>query len=61
MRRMTMSDEIDPCHFAPVAMLDSDHLRDLALDSFTTRSEIDHIQTRLISKCATTCRLPVAT
>ena len=31
-----------------VAVRDSDHLRDLALDSFTTRPEVDHIQTRLI-------------
>ena len=33
-----------------VAARDSDHLRDLALDSFTTRHEVDHIQTRLIFK-----------
>jgi hypothetical protein len=58
---MTMPDEIDRCHFAIVAGLDSDHLRDLALDSFTTRSEIDQIQTRLVFRCAPTRRLPVVT
>lgn len=59
MRRMTTSDELDACDFAIVAVLDSDHLRDLALDSFTTRPEVDHIQTRLIFRCAPTWRLPV--
>jgi hypothetical protein len=58
---MTMPDEIDPCHFAIVAGLDSDDPCDLSLDSFTTRPEIDHIQTRLIFRCAPTCRLPVVT
>ena len=42
-----------------VAVRDSDHLRDLALDSFTTRSEVDHIQTRLIFEYTPTWRLPV--
>ena len=28
------------------------HLRDLALDAFTTRSEVAHIQTTLIFECA---------
>lgn len=31
-----------------VAVRDSDHLRDLALDAFTTRVEVAHIQTALI-------------
>lgn len=31
-----------------VAVRDSDHLRDLALDAFTTREEVAHIQTALI-------------
>lgn len=61
MRRMTTSDELDPCDIAIVAVLDSDHLRDLALDSFTTRPEIDHILTRLIFQCTPTWRLPVVT
>jgi DNA-binding Lrp family transcriptional regulator len=43
-----------------VAVRDSDHLRDLALDSFTTRPEVDHIQTRLIFEYTPTWRLPVA-
>jgi len=42
-----------------VAVRDSDHLRDLALDSFTTRPEVDHIQTRLIFEHTPTWRLPV--
>lgn len=42
-----------------VAVRDSDHLRDLALDSFTTRPEVDHIQTRLIFQYTQTWRLPV--
>ena len=41
-----------------VAVRDSDHLRDLALDSFTTRSEVDHIQTRLIFEYTPTWRMP---
>jgi len=41
-----------------VAVRDSDHLRDLALDSFTTRPEVDHIQTRLIFQYTPTWRLP---
>jgi len=31
-----------------VVVRNADHLRDLALDSFTTRPEVDHIQTSLI-------------
>jgi len=42
-----------------VAVRDSSHLRDLALDSFTTRPEVDHIQTRLIFEYTPTWRLPV--
>jgi len=42
-----------------VAVRDSDHLRDLALDSFTTRPEVDHIQTRLIFEYTPTWRMPV--
>ena len=42
-----------------VAARDSDHLRDLALDSFTTRPEVDHIQTRLIFEYTPTWRLPI--
>ena len=41
-----------------VAVRDSNHLRDLALDSFTTRPEVDHIQTRLIFQYTPTWRLP---
>jgi DNA-binding Lrp family transcriptional regulator len=42
-----------------VAVRDSDHLRDLALDSFTTRPEVDHIQSRLIFQYTPTWRLPI--
>jgi DNA-binding Lrp family transcriptional regulator len=42
-----------------VAARDSDHLRDLALDSFTSRPEVDHLQTRLIFKYTPTWRLPI--
>lgn len=31
-----------------VAVRDANHLRDLALDSFTTRPEVEHLQTSLI-------------
>ena len=31
-----------------VAVRDADHLRDLALDAFTTRDEVSHIQTGLV-------------
>lgn len=41
-----------------VAVKDSNQLRDLALDSFTTRPEVDHIQTRLIFEYTPTWRLP---
>ena len=35
-----------------VAVRDAHHLRDLALDAFTTRREVAHIQTSLIFECA---------
>jgi len=41
-----------------VAVKDSNHLRDLALDPFTTRPEVDHIQTRLIFEYTPTWRMP---
>ena len=41
-----------------VAVKDSNHLRDLALDCFTTRPEVDHIQTRLIFEYTPTWRMP---
>lgn len=41
-----------------VGVKGSDHLRDLALDSFTTRPEVDHIQTRLIFEYSPTWRIP---
>jgi hypothetical protein len=31
-----------------VAVRDANHLRDLALDAFTTREEVSHIQTSLV-------------
>ena len=31
-----------------VAVHDADHLRDLALDQFTTRKEVDHLETHLV-------------
>jgi len=34
-----------------VAVRDAHHLRDLALDAFTTRTEVAHIQTSLIFEC----------
>jgi DNA-binding Lrp family transcriptional regulator len=34
-----------------VAVRDAHHLRDLALDAFTTRPEVAHIQTSLIFEC----------
>jgi DNA-binding Lrp family transcriptional regulator len=35
-----------------VAVRDAHHLRDLAMDAFTTRPEVAHIQTSLIFECA---------
>jgi DNA-binding Lrp family transcriptional regulator len=43
-----------------VAVRDTTHLRDLALDSFTTRSEVDRIETRLIFQHTATWRVPTA-
>jgi DNA-binding Lrp family transcriptional regulator len=42
-----------------VAVRDADHLRDLALDAFTTRPEVDRIETRLIFEHMTRWQLPV--
>jgi DNA-binding Lrp family transcriptional regulator len=42
-----------------VAARDADHLRDLALDAFTTRSEVAHIETRLIFEHVPIRRLPL--
>ncbi len=41
-----------------VAVRDTHHLRDLALDSFTTRAEVDRIETRLIFQHTATWRVP---
>jgi DNA-binding Lrp family transcriptional regulator len=41
-----------------VAVRDAQHLRDLALDAFTTRPEVDRIETRLIFDHVETWRLP---
>jgi len=41
-----------------VAVQGSDELRDLALDAFTTRPEVDRIETRLIFEHTATWRLP---
>jgi DNA-binding Lrp family transcriptional regulator len=43
-----------------VAVRDTQHLRDLALDSFTTRTEVDRIETRLIFQHTATWRVPGA-
>lgn len=41
-----------------VAVRDAHHLRDLALDAFTTRSEVAHIQTSLIFEWAKAPLMP---
>jgi DNA-binding Lrp family transcriptional regulator len=41
-----------------VAVRDAHHLRDLALDAFTTRSEVAHIETSLIFECTRTKVMP---
>jgi DNA-binding Lrp family transcriptional regulator len=41
-----------------VAVRDADHLRDLAMDAFTTRNEVAHIETRLIFEHVPIRRLP---
>lgn len=43
-----------------VAVRDADHLRDLAMDAFTTRNEVAHIETRLIFEHVPIRRLPIA-
>jgi DNA-binding Lrp family transcriptional regulator len=43
-----------------VAVRDADHLRDLAMDAFTTRPEVAHIETRLIFEHVPIRRLPIA-
>jgi len=42
-----------------VAVRDADHLRDLAMDAFTTRNEVGHIETRLIFEHVAIRRLPL--
>lgn len=41
-----------------VAVRDAHHLRDLALDAFTTRTEVAHIQTSLIFEWAKSALMP---
>lgn len=41
-----------------VAVRDAHHLRDLALDAFTTRIEVAHIETSLIFECTRTGKMP---
>jgi len=43
-----------------VAVRDADHLRDLAMDAFTTRPEVAHIETRLIFEHVPIWRLPLS-
>ena len=40
------------------AVRDADHLRDLAMDAFTTRPEVSHIETNLIFEYSRTRELP---
>ena len=42
-----------------VAVRDADHLRDLAMDSFTTRREVAHIETHLIFAGSRKWQLPI--
>jgi DNA-binding Lrp family transcriptional regulator len=42
-----------------VAVRDADHLRDLALDAFTTRPEVEHLETSLIFDHTQTWTTPV--
>lgn len=42
-----------------VAVRDSDHLRDLALDAFTRRREVAHLETSLVFEHAHTGALPI--
>ena len=41
-----------------VAVRDADHLRDLALDAFTARSEVEHLETSLIFQFQSGTELP---
>lgn len=41
-----------------VAVRDADHLRDFALDAFTTRPEVEHLETSLIFKYQSMPDLP---
>jgi DNA-binding Lrp family transcriptional regulator len=43
-----------------VAVRDADHLRDLAMDAFTTRPEVARIETRLIFEHVPIRRLPLS-
>lgn len=43
-----------------VVVRDADHLRDLAMDAFTTRREVAHIETRLIFEHVPIRRLPLS-
>lgn len=42
-----------------VAVADSDHLRDFALDAFTTRAEVAHIETSLIFSFRRNADMPI--
>jgi DNA-binding Lrp family transcriptional regulator len=42
-----------------VAVRDADHLRDLALTAFTTRREVDHIETSLIFEYQRVAEMPL--
>lgn len=42
-----------------VAVADADELRDLALDAFTTRPEVDHLETSLIFEHTATWSVPL--
>lgn len=42
-----------------VAVRDSEHLRDLAMDAFTTRAEVSHIETHLIFERSPWPRFPI--
>lgn len=41
-----------------VAVRNSEHLRELALDAFTTREEVAHLETRLVFEARRTHRFP---
>ena len=46
------------CHQGPPTGNGLHHLRDLALDAFTTRAEVAHIETSLIFECTRTKVMP---